>query len=123
MSGKQSGSCFKYFRLVIAAALLVALPFGPNVPRAAAAPMEHMGGDMHATCALLCSQLSNSAPQQPILGQDEMRAPDPTPYLLEPYYLQFRRFYAPKVLRPASMFGTHVIRPPDIVALTANYRF
>ena len=62
-------------------------------------------------------------PQQAILDQNEVRTPDPTPYDIAPYYVQFNYIAIPKVIRPSTTFGALPLRPPDPTKLYVNFRF
>ena len=112
----------RVFRLLTVMSLLLVLPFVANLQKASAAPIDHMGGGMHESCAAACAQLGGNSPQQAVLGGEEIRTPDPAPAEYEPYYLQFRKNYTPKKLY-SYVYGSYSIRPPDIIRLTGNYRF
>jgi hypothetical protein len=106
-----------------AIAVLFLLPFAANIGLASAASMEHMGGDAHATCASYCARLSFSPPPQAIVQDNEIKTPDPkaTPPCLS-FYIEFQKINLGLVPQPNPGRNGFVIRPPDIVALTTNFR-
>ena len=114
------GKRLSVFRFLAVLGFLVVLPFAADLQKVAAAPMDHMGGGMHESCASACAQLNSNAPQVAMV--DSARLPDPEPRLLEPFADQPLQTYVPRVLRPAQSFSARPIRPPNIVALTTNYR-
>jgi hypothetical protein len=114
-------------RLIAAICLLLLLPLIGITPRAAAMDghypthAEHM--EVNFDCAAACARAATVPPTQAVINENETRTPDPEPQEIVAYHLQFQSLYIPKVQRPNPLYNTSPSRPPDIVKMSAHFRF
>jgi hypothetical protein len=118
-----------HVRLLVAAVLLLILPFIAMAPRAAAVE-DHSMQSTHAQhvdasldCATACAQAISTPPTTTIITEDETRTPDPDIQEILPHYPQFHVTPVPKKLCPAALHTTLPGRPPDIVKLSGHFLF
>jgi hypothetical protein len=116
-------------KLLVAATLLLMLPFIGMATRAAAldAHDQHaMHGqqmDLSFDCAAACARATSVPPTQAVINDNEVRTPDPEPREFVPYHLQFQFSYTPKTQRPNPLYSSSPARPPDILKMSAQFRF
>lgn len=116
-------------RLFVAMCLLLLLPFIGITPRAAAldAHDQHaMHGqqmDLSLDCAAACARATTAAPTQAVVNENETRTPDLEPQEYVPYHLQFQFSDVLKAQRPDPLYDSSPARPPDIVKMSAHFRF
>lgn len=114
----------RLMRLLFIAGLLLGIPLITNVQHASAAPMqEHVSSnDQKTDCAEYCALTNNNAlPRETVLAPEENRAPEPIPTIDEFYGIDGGTIDVPRVLR-SSIYGTYLIRPPDIIKTHCKYR-
>lgn len=114
-----------HLRLLVAAVLLLMLPFVAMVPRVAAMDdhsMHTQQNDAALDCATACARAMNMPPPTTVLKEDETRT-SPERQEIVPYYLQFQAATAPKKLQPSSLYASPPGRPPDIVKLSGHFLF
>ncbi|HET8670945.1 MAG TPA: hypothetical protein VFM05_10060 [Candidatus Saccharimonadales bacterium] len=72
------------------------------------------------SCAAACTSSFTMPVSYVSQRVQEEQEKDP-PIQAEPYYAQFNRFYEPQKIA-ANTPSAYVLRPPDIIKLTMNYR-
>lgn len=111
-------------RLLIAAILLLMLPFIGVMPRAAAMDDHTMHTtDASLDCATACARTASIPTPQAVLKENQNRLPDPAPQDVLPYHVQFAAMHIPRVLKPSAFYRSSPSRPPDIVKMSGNFRF
>lgn len=111
-------------RLLLAALLLLMLPFISLVPRVTAMDghtTHAEQSDKALDCATACARTTGTPPPTAFINEDETRAPDPEPQETIPYHTQFQTMPVPKKLSPAAMYGAMPGRPPDIVTSSGHF--
>lgn len=114
-------------KLLVAAILLLTLPFIGAAPHVAAMDEHSMHTGQHIPididCAAACARAANIPLTQAVLNENETRTPDPEPREMLPYHQQFQAFYTPKKLTPSAGFSVLPARPPDIIKLSGHFLF
>lgn len=114
-------------RLLVAALLLLMLPFVGTAPRAAAMDQHAPHHTQHTTidmdCAAACTRVMHVPLPEVPLKENETRTPDPDPQETAFSYQQLQKPRVPKKLLPAPTFSTLPSRPPDIVKLSGHFLF
>jgi hypothetical protein len=114
-------------KLLVAATLLLMLPFIGIAPRAAAMDEHSMHTEQHTPidmdCAAACARTASTPPPQAVLNENETRTPNPEPRKMVPYHQQFQTLYTPKKLTPSAAYSVSPARPPDIVKMSGQFLF
>ena len=111
-------------RLLIAAILLLMLPFIGITPRAAAMDNHRMHtADTSIDCASACARAVSIPLPQTVKTENQNQLPDPATQDTLPYHVQFAAVHIPRVLKPAAFYRSSPARPPDILKLSGNLRF